>query len=123
MLKVSNLTKKFGELVAVNRLDFHVREGQIFGIAGPNGAGKSTVYNLITGQFDFEGEILFDGKPIRGDSSHKIARMGIARTFQTPCIFPSLTVEKSIAVGSRFGSHGVILVSSSKQSAVCTSSP
>lgn len=103
VLQASNLTKKFGELVAVNQLNFHVKKGQIFGIAGPNGAGKSTVYNLITGQYDFEGEIHFDGQPISGLAPHKIARLGIARTFQTPRIFPSLTVEKSIAVGSRFG--------------------
>ncbi len=104
MLKADHLTKKFGELTAVNDLSFHVREGQIFGIAGPNGAGKSTVYNLITGMYDYQGTITFDGRDITGAASHKIAQMGIARTFQTPRSFPSLTVEKSIAVGSRFGS-------------------
>lgn len=104
MLKADHLTKKFGALVAVNDLSFHVRKGQIFGIAGPNGAGKSTVYNLITGLYDYEGTITFDGRDITGLAPHKIARAGIARTFQTPQTFPSLTVEKSIAVGSRFGS-------------------
>lgn len=104
MLKAEHLTKKFGELVAVNDLDFHVKPGQIFGIAGPNGAGKSTVFNLITGNFDYEGTIRFDGREMSGLPPHKIAKLGIARTFQTPQTFPSLTVEKSIAVGSRFGS-------------------
>ncbi len=66
MLRVSHVTKKFGELVAVNDLSFHVPGGQIYGIAGPNGAGKSTIYNLITGYYDFEGEILFDGTDIAG---------------------------------------------------------
>ena len=104
MLTLNNVTKKFGELVAVNDLSFRVEEGQIFGIAGPNGAGKSTVYNLITGYHSYEGRIEFKGRNLSGMPPYKIARAGIARTFQIPQIFPSLTVEKSICVGSRFGS-------------------
>ncbi|MDX9842079.1 MAG: ABC transporter ATP-binding protein [Desulfobulbus sp.] len=103
MLRVSHVTKKFGELVAVNDLSFHVPRGQIYGIAGPNGAGKSTIYNLITGYYDFEGEILFDGTDIAGLPSHRIARMGISRTFQVPETFDSLTAEESIGVGCHFG--------------------
>ena len=105
MLKATRVTKKFGELVAVNDLSFHVKEGQIYGIAGPNGAGKSTVFNLITGNYDYEGRIEFEGKKITGLPPYRIARAGIARTFQIPQIFPSLTVEKSISVGSRFGNR------------------
>jgi branched-chain amino acid transport system ATP-binding protein len=104
MLKATHLTKKFGELVAVNDLSFHVRAGQIYGIAGPNGAGKSTVFNLITGNYDYEGTIEFEGKKITGLPPFRIAQAGIARTFQIPQVFPSLTVQKSISVGSRFGS-------------------
>ena len=105
MLQARRVTKKFVELVAVDDLSFHVKKGQIYGIAGPNGAGKSTVFNLITGNYDYEGEILFEGKKITGLPPHRIAKTGIARTFQIPQIFPSLTVMKSINVGSRFGSH------------------
>ncbi len=105
MLALNHVTKKFGELVAVNDLSFRVEEGQIFGIAGPNGAGKSTVYNLITGYHSYEGRIEFNGRNLSGMPPYKIARTGIARTFQIPQIFPSLTVEKSICVGSRFGSR------------------
>jgi len=105
MLTLSNVTKKFGELVAVNDLTFSVQKGQIFGIAGPNGAGKSTVYNLITGFYPYEGVIEFNGRDLSGMPPYKIAKAGIARTFQIPQIFPSLTVEKSISVGSRFGSR------------------
>lgn len=105
MLKLSNVTKRFGALVAVNNLSFVVEKGQIFGIAGPNGAGKSTVYNLITGFYDFEGSIRFDGKEIAGLKPHQIARLGISRTFQIPQTFPSLTVEQSIDVGNRFGNR------------------
>lgn len=103
MLELSNVTKKFGELVAVNNLSFHVPRGHIYGIAGPNGAGKSTVYNLITGYYDFEGKILFDGIDISGLPPHKIAQLGISRTFQVPKTFDSLTAEESIGVGCHFG--------------------
>ncbi|MDM8539851.1 ATP-binding cassette domain-containing protein [Desulfococcaceae bacterium HSG9] len=105
MLKATRVTKKFGELVAVNDLSFHVQDGQIYGIAGPNGAGKSTVFNLITGNYGYEGKIEFGGKKITGLSPYRIAQEGIARTFQIPQIFPSLTVKKSISVGSRFGAR------------------
>ena len=104
MLKAIHVTKKFGELVAVNDLSFTVEKGQIFGIAGPNGAGKSTVYNLITGFYPFDGAIEFDGRNISGMPPYRIAQLGISRTFQIPQTFPSLTVEKSVGVGSRFGS-------------------
>jgi branched-chain amino acid transport system ATP-binding protein len=106
MLKVENVTKKFGELVAVNNLSFEVEEGQVYGIAGPNGAGKSTIYNLITGNYSYEGEIKFDGQDITGLPPYRIARLGIARTFQVPEIFPSLSVQKTVRVGSRFGARG-----------------
>ena len=103
MLKAMNVSKKFGELKAVDDLSFQVRKGQIFGIAGPNGAGKSTVYNLITGFYSFEGKILFEGRNISGMPPYRIAKTGIARTFQIPQTFPSLSVQKTISVGSRFG--------------------
>ena len=106
ILKVNHVTKKFGELVAVNDLSFTVEDGQVFGIAGPNGAGKSTVYNLITGFYPFEGRIEFDGRDISGLPPHRICQLGISRTFQIPQTFPSLTVEKSISVGNRFGAKG-----------------
>ncbi|MBW2682012.1 MAG: ABC transporter ATP-binding protein [Deltaproteobacteria bacterium] len=106
MLKVKNLTKKFGELIAVNDLSFEVKKGQIYGIAGPNGAGKSTVYNLITGNYSYEGKIEFDGQDITGLPPYRIAKTGIARTFQVPEIFPSFNVQETIHVGSRFGARG-----------------
>jgi branched-chain amino acid transport system ATP-binding protein len=106
ILKAINVTKKFGELKAVNDLSFEVQQGQIFGIAGPNGAGKSTVYNLITGFYKYEGNIVFEGRNITGLPPYRIAKAGIARTFQIPQTFPSLTVQKSISVGSRFGAAG-----------------
>jgi branched-chain amino acid transport system ATP-binding protein len=106
MLKVIHVTKKFGELKAVNDLSFEVKSGQIFGIAGPNGAGKSTLYNLITGFYSFNGTIEFGGRDISGLPPFRIAKAGIARTFQIPQTFPSLSVQKAISVGSRFGAAG-----------------
>lgn len=106
ILKAINVTKKFGELKAVNDLSFEVRAGKIFGIAGPNGAGKSTVYNLITGFYSFDGKIEFEGRDISGLPPYRIAKAGIARTFQIPQTFPSLSVQKGISVGSRFGAAG-----------------
>ena len=106
MLKAINVTKRFGELKAVNDLSFEVQQGQVFGIAGPNGAGKSTVFNLITGVYKYEGKIEFDGRDITGMPPYRIAKAGIARTFQIPQTFPSLNVQKSISVGSRFGATG-----------------
>ena len=106
MLKAINVTKKFGELKAVNDLSFEVHAGQVFGIAGPNGAGKTTVYNLITGFYSYEGRIEFDGRDISGMPPYRIAKAGIARTFQIPQTFPSLSVQKAISVGSRFGARG-----------------
>ena len=105
MLKAVNITKRFGSLTAVDDLSFEVQKGQVYGIAGPNGAGKSTVYNVITGYFPFEGQVIFDGRDISGLPPYRIAKAGIARTFQIPQTFPSLTVRKSICVGSRFGSQ------------------
>jgi len=106
MLKTTHLTKNFGQLTAVNDLSFEVKEGQIYGIAGPNGAGKSTVFNLITGFYPYEGKIEFDGRDITGLPPYRIAKVGIARTFQIPQTFPSLSVQQSISVGSRFGAAG-----------------
>ncbi len=106
MLKALNVTKRFGELKAVDNLSFEVHQGQVFGIAGPNGAGKSTVFNLITGVYNYEGKIEFDGRDITGMPPYRIAKAGIARTFQIPQTFPSLSVQKSISVGSRFGAVG-----------------
>lgn len=105
MLEIKNLTKKFGALTAVNNLSFNVKKGEVFGIAGPNGAGKSTLYNLISGLYSFEGSIRFDGQELRGLPPHKIAKFGIARTFQIPQTFPSLTIETGIGIGNYFGSQ------------------
>ncbi|WP_265112105.1 ABC transporter ATP-binding protein [Halosolutus halophilus] len=84
ILKVDSLTKKFGGLTAVDNLSFEVYEQEILGVIGPNGAGKSTTFNCIFGTYKpTRGTVRFDGEDITGKPAHRVARAGIARTFQT----------------------------------------
>ncbi|MFC6719836.1 ABC transporter ATP-binding protein [Natrialbaceae archaeon GCM10025810] len=84
ILEVDCLTKKFGGLTAVNNLSFEVHEQEILGVIGPNGAGKSTTFNCIFGTYKpTRGTVRFDGEDITGEPAHRVARAGIARTFQT----------------------------------------
>lgn len=103
-LETRGLTRYFGGLAAVLRLDMSVCEGEIVGLMGPNGAGKTTVFNLITGFLrPSAGSILFEGKDIGGKKPHLIARMGIGRTFQLAYLFPEFTVFENIV--SSFNLH------------------
>jgi ABC-type branched-subunit amino acid transport system ATPase component len=105
ILTADGVTKTFGKLQALNGVDMAVKRGEIFGIAGPNGAGKSTLFNVIAGSLaPTGGTITFDGADITGLKSHRICRRGLARTFQVPRTFPSLTVYDNVRVGVTFGS-------------------
>ena len=108
ILGVHEVAKRFGDLVAVDRVSFDVNEGEIFGIAGPNGAGKTTVFNLITGipYHTDSGQITFQGHSIGRVSPHQIFRSGIARTFQKETAFDTLTVEQNVRIGAVFGGIG-----------------
>ncbi|MEW6399364.1 MAG: ABC transporter ATP-binding protein [Bacillota bacterium] len=100
MLEVSSLTKRFGGLLAVSRLSFEVRPGEILGMIGPNGAGKTTVFNMITGIYrPDEGNIRLEGRDLVGLRPHDITALGIARTFQTIRLFPNLTVMENVMAG------------------------
>ncbi|MDK2879895.1 MAG: branched-chain amino acid transport system ATP-binding protein [Thermoanaerobacteraceae bacterium] len=97
MLEMKNLTKTFGGLTAVENVNFMVQKGSISGLIGPNGAGKTTIFNLITGIYKVtEGEIIFKGIPIQNLEPHKIASMGITRTFQNIRLFKKLSVYDNI---------------------------
>jgi branched-chain amino acid transport system ATP-binding protein len=97
MLEIKGLTKQFGGLYAVNKLDLSVHDGDLVGLIGPNGAGKTTVFNLVTGFLrPTKGNITFEGGDITGDKPHSIARRGIIRTFQATSIFPYFTVLQNI---------------------------
>ena len=104
ILQTKNLNKRFGELAAVKNLTFEVEKGEIFGIAGPNGAGKTTLFNLITGMLPSSGgDILFNGKSISGLAPHQVCHKGVARTFQIPLLFLTMTVLQNVRVGAHFG--------------------
>jgi len=104
ILKTEGISKVFGKLQALINVDLAVGQGEIFGIAGPNGAGKSTLFNVIAGTFPpTDGKIFFDNRDITTLKSHQICRLGLARTFQVPQPFPSLTVYDNIRVGVTFG--------------------
>jgi branched-chain amino acid transport system ATP-binding protein len=97
-LEISGLTKKFGGLTAVNQFDMYVNKGEILGLIGPNGAGKTTVFNLITGVFPpTRGKVVFDGIDITGKKPHKIAELGIGRTFQLNPLFANFTVLENVS--------------------------
>lgn len=104
ILKVDHLTKKFGQLRAVDDLSFEVREGEILGMMGPNGAGKTTVFNLLTGVFKpDEGTIRFQGKDIAHESPARRCHRGIGRTYQIPRPFDKMTVYENLLVGAVHG--------------------
>ncbi len=101
ILKIQNVTRRFGGLVANSNITFDVRRGEILGLIGPNGAGKSTLFNLVAGVFPpSEGAIIFDGKDIGSLPAAARCRLGIARTFQVPRSFDSMTVIENVIVGS-----------------------
>ena len=87
-LEIKELTKQFGGLTAVNRFDMSVNRGEIVGLIGPNGAGKTTIFNLITGVLrPTKGRIIYNGQDITGKKAHKVAELGIGRTFQLNPLF------------------------------------
>ncbi|TJY40662.1 ABC transporter ATP-binding protein [Cohnella pontilimi] len=100
VLKVTRLTKRFGGLVCLSKVDFAFERGKISAVIGPNGAGKTTVFNVITGIYKpDEGEIDLDGKSIVNLKPDQITRRGIARTFQNIRLFGSMTVLENVLVG------------------------
>ena len=100
LLEVKNLRRSFGGLQAVGGVSFGVPRGTIKAVIGPNGAGKTTLFNLVAGTIPPQGgEVFFRGRPITGRRPHAIARLGIARTFQTTKLFAGMTVLENVMVG------------------------
>ena len=96
LLKVERLTKTFGSLVAVKRVDLEIEKGKIYSIIGPNGAGKTTLFNLISGHLEpIFGTITFQGKVTNGLKPFRISQVGIGRSFQLNNLFPKLSVFES----------------------------
>jgi branched-chain amino acid transport system ATP-binding protein len=97
ILETSGLTKFFGGLAAVSQFDMYVNKGEIVGLIGPNGAGKTTVYNLVTGVIQpTEGKVIYNGVDVTGVKPHKIAELGIGRTFQLNPLFANFTVLENV---------------------------
>ncbi len=101
LLEVTNVSRHFGGLAAVNKVDLVVEEGEIVGLIGPNGAGKSTMLNLIDGTLKVSsGTIMFQGHNITRYPPHRRAHLGIARVFQKNALFKSMTVLENVLAGS-----------------------
>jgi ABC-type branched-subunit amino acid transport system ATPase component len=99
MLELRGLSRHFGGVRAIERLDIDVRAGEIFGLIGPNGSGKSTAVNVVTGVFPpTSGEIFFSGENLKDLPTHKRLQLGIARTFQNIRLFGQLTVWQNLWV-------------------------
>lgn len=99
LLEVSDLTMRFGGLLAVDQVKFNVNKHEVFAIIGPNGAGKTTVFNCVGGFYKpTTGRIVMDGTDISGQPSHRIATQGLVRTFQNVRLFKNLTVLENLLV-------------------------
>jgi len=99
ILQINQVTKTFGGIFALNELSFDLQEGEILGVIGPNGSGKTTLVNCITGFIDLtSGEVLYRGNVINGKPAHKIADMGITRTFQIMRPYYSLPAYKNLVI-------------------------
>jgi branched-chain amino acid transport system ATP-binding protein len=106
ILQIKNITKRYGGLTAVNDVSFDVKAGEILSVIGPNGAGKSTLFKLISSFVPATtGEVLFNGTRISSLAPHKVARMGVVRTFQETTIFRSMTVRENIIVSHHLRSR------------------
>jgi ABC-type branched-subunit amino acid transport system ATPase component len=109
LLELEGLSKSFGGLLCIDRLDLHVDEGEIVSVIGPNGAGKTTLFNLVTGVYEPDGgDIRFEGKTLLGLEPHEITARGIARTFQTLRLFLNLTVKENVMAAAWSHTHAGI---------------
>ncbi len=106
LLRVTNLSKRFGGFVALNEVSLDIADGERLGVIGPNGAGKSTLVNCIAGLLRPDsGRVLFAGKDITALPAHRRARLGIARSFQLPRPFRSMTLEENLAISRDFAAY------------------
>ena len=101
LLEVKKISVHFGGLLAIEDLSLEVREGEVLSLIGPNGAGKTTLFNLLTGTFPpTSGRIIFDGRDITGTPAHRIAHLGLARSYQRTTVFPAFSLFKNAWVSA-----------------------
>jgi branched-chain amino acid transport system ATP-binding protein len=104
MLEVQGITKRFGGLQALSDVTFRIEEGEILGLIGPNGAGKTTLFNVVNGvHAPEEGRVVFRGQDITGRPPHRVAQLGLARTFQIVRPLHDLTVRENVILGACYG--------------------
>jgi branched-chain amino acid transport system ATP-binding protein len=110
VLEARGMTRRFGGLIAVNDVSFGVRQGEIFGLIGPNGAGKTTLFNLITGLTPpSSGSLLYHGRTITRLRPHRIAALGIARTFQNVRLFSQLSALQNVMIARHIHTKSGVL--------------
>jgi branched-chain amino acid transport system ATP-binding protein len=103
-LKIDGLVKTFGGFFALNGISFHLNAGEVLGLVGPNGSGKTTCINVISGLYPpASGRVLLDGEDVSGLPAHRLVHRGIARTFQVPKPFMTMTVRENVEVAAAYG--------------------
>ena len=112
LLAVRDVTMRFGGIVALEAVSFDMAEGQIVGLIGPNGAGKTTLFNCVSRLYTpSSGDLLFEGQSIIHATPHRVAALGIGRTFQNLALFPTMTVLQNVMIGVHSRTHGDFLSS------------
>jgi branched-chain amino acid transport system ATP-binding protein len=110
ILRVERVTKRFGGLTALSEVSFAINEGEIYGLIGPNGAGKTTLFNVLTGIYrQDEGHIHFQGLRLENATPDRIARLGIARTFQNIRLFANLSALENVMIGRHVRTHAGVV--------------
>src|SRR5215472_9842238 len=101
LLSVRDVSVVFGGIVALNGVSFDMRQGQVLGLIGPNGAGKTTLFNCLSRLYQpSSGDILMEGQSILKRPAHRIAEIGIGRTFQNVALFANLSVMDNVRIGA-----------------------
>ena len=118
LLEAKGVGVRYGELAALEDVSFTLQEREIVGLIGPNGAGKTTLVGVLCGaSADWTGDVLYDGRSIRGLRPSKLAHLGIARTFQTAQPFTSMTVLENVMIGALFGSGSRVSLETARERA------
>ncbi|MBK7421981.1 MAG: ABC transporter ATP-binding protein [Propionivibrio sp.] len=106
LLEARAIDKHFGGVTALRDVSLTIRQGEIYGLIGPNGAGKTSFFNVLTGLYHPDGgELIFAGEKLQASAPHKVARLGIARTFQNIRLFGNMTAMENVMVGRHVRTH------------------
>ena len=110
LLEARAIDKHFGGVTALRNVSLTISQGEIYGLIGPNGAGKTSFFNVLTGLYHPDGgELIFAGEKLQASAPHKVARLGIARTFQNIRLFGNMTAMENVMVGRHVRTHAGVL--------------